>query len=267
MKRDEASVVLVTNVGQGFGRAIALAYGQRGFDVVCADKDVDLASKTAAEIEELGGQAIPIQADMTTQMDVKNAFDKVFEIFGDLSGVVHVASSESQTSFRELSEGEFSELFVDNVRSTFLILKMSERLLERAWLVLVTPPKSAAQPHMLSIRGAMTRMAAAFEARVARLTVNVVIPSRPWYRRCSSWARAAYRASPGTASTSSCRRRPASSRRCSPRCAPPSTRTCARTTWKRASTKRPETTAVRMVARSPGTPPTTPARGSTTTTT
>lgn len=177
-QRDEASVVLVTNVGQGFGRAIALAYGQLGFDVVCADKDVDLASKTAAEIEELGGQAIPIQADMTTQMDVRNAFDKVFEIFGDLSGVVHVASNESHTEFRELTEGEFGELLVENVRSTFLILKMAERLLERAWLVIVSPPKSATEPHMLSVRGAITRMAAAFEARNRRLVVNVVVPSR-----------------------------------------------------------------------------------------
>ena len=174
----EVDVVLVTNVGQGFGRAVALSYGQAGFDVVCADKDVDLASKTAAEIEELGGQAIPIQADMTTQMDVQNAFNKVFEIFGELSGVVHVASGQSYTRFRDLSEGEFGELFVENVRSTFLTLKMAERLLENAWIVLVSPPRSATEPHMLSIRGAITRMAAAFEARNADLRVNVVVPSR-----------------------------------------------------------------------------------------
>jgi len=175
---ETASVVLVTNVGQGFGRAIALAYGQADFAVVCADNDVDLASKTAAEIEELGGQAIPIQADMTTQVDVLNAFNKVSEIFGDLSGVVHVASSESHTSFRNLTENEFGELFVDNVRSTFLTLKIAGRLLDRAWIVLVSPPRSATEPHMLSIRGAITRMAAAFEARNEALRVNVVVPSR-----------------------------------------------------------------------------------------
>ena len=175
---ESANVVLVTNVGQGFGRAIALAYGQADFAVVCADKDVDLASKTAAEIEELGGQAIPIQADMTTQIDVLNAFNKVSEIFGNLSGVVHVASLESHTAFRNLSENEFGELFVDNVRSTFLTLKMAERLLEAAWIVLVSPPRSATEPHMLSIRGAITRMAAAFEARNETLRVNVVVPSR-----------------------------------------------------------------------------------------
>ena len=175
---ESVGVVLVTNVGQGFGRAIALSYGSAGFDVVCADRDVDLATKTAAEIEELGGQAIPIQANMNTQMDVRKAFDKVNELFGDPSGVVHVASHQSYTPFRDLSEGEFGELFVENVRSTFLTLKMAERLLEDAWIVLVSPPRSATEPHMLSIRGAITRMAAAFEARNDTLRVNVVVPSR-----------------------------------------------------------------------------------------
>ncbi len=172
------SVVLVTNVGQGFGRAIALAYGQANYDVVCADKDVDLASKTAAEIEELGGQAIPIQADMTTEVDVRNAFNKVFEIFGDLSGVVHIACSESHTRFRELAESEFQEIIDENLKSTFLILKTSARLLDQSWLVLVAPPKNATEPHMVAVRGAITRMAAGFEARYDNMRVNVVIPSR-----------------------------------------------------------------------------------------
>ena len=172
------SVILVTNVGQGFGRAVALAYGRADYDVVCADRDVDLASKTAAEIEELGGQAIPIQADMTSLMDVKAAFDKVFEIFGDLSGVVHVASFESNTRFRDLGEGEFGELLEENFKSTFLVLKTAARLLNESWLVLVAPPRNATEPHMVAVRGAITRMAAGFEARYDNLNVNVVVPSR-----------------------------------------------------------------------------------------
>ncbi|MBS3968356.1 MAG: SDR family NAD(P)-dependent oxidoreductase [Truepera sp.] len=172
------NVVLVTNVGQGFGRAVALAYGAADFDVVCADRDVDLASKTAAEIEELGGQAIPIQADMSVQLDVQNAFDKVFEIFGDLSGVVHVASAESPTPFRELSEGEFVELLDETLRSAFLVLKTTARFVDQAWVVLVSPSAAAKEPHMEAVRGSLSRLAAGFAARDDALRVNVVVPSR-----------------------------------------------------------------------------------------
>lgn len=172
------NIVLVTNVGQGFGRAVALAYGAADFDVVCADRDVDLASKTAAEIEELGGQAIPIQADMSVQLDVQNAFDKVFEIFGDLSGVVHVASAESPTPFRELSEGEFVELLDETLRSAFLVLKTTARFVDQSWVVLVSPSVTANEPHMEAVRGSLSRLAAGFAARDYALRVNVVVPSR-----------------------------------------------------------------------------------------
>src|SRR5690625_6612235 len=94
---DAARVVLVTNVSQGFGRAAALALGAAGHDVVCADRDVDQASRTAAEIEELGGQAIPVQADMSAQIDVQSTFHKVLESFGELDGVVRVVRSEEHT--------------------------------------------------------------------------------------------------------------------------------------------------------------------------
>jgi NAD(P)-dependent dehydrogenase (short-subunit alcohol dehydrogenase family) len=175
---DSANVVLVTNVGQGFGRAIALSFGQAEYDVVCADNDVDLASKTAAEIEELGGQAIPVQVDITTQLDVTSAFDKVYEIFGDLSGVIHVASAESLSVFDEVSEGELAELLNENLRSTFLLLKATARFLEEGYFVLVLPPISADEPHMLAVRAAMTEMVRGFEKKHPHVRVNLVTPSR-----------------------------------------------------------------------------------------
>jgi NAD(P)-dependent dehydrogenase (short-subunit alcohol dehydrogenase family) len=175
---DSANVVLITNVGQGYGRAIALSFGQAHYDVVCADNDVDLASKTAAEIEELGGTAIPVQVDITTQIDVSSAFDKVFEIFGDLSGVVHVAAMESLTLFEDVTEGELAELLNESLRSTFLLLKATSRRLENGYFVLVLPPLSADEPHMLAVRAAMTEMVRGFEKMYPHIRVNLVTPSR-----------------------------------------------------------------------------------------
>lgn len=170
--------MLVTNVGQGFGRAIALAYGRASFDVVCADIDVDLASRTAAEIEEHGGQAIPIQADMTTQMDVLNAFQKVFDIFGHLGGVVHVAAHASQTPFDQLAEPEFADVFDADIRSSYLVLRAAARLLRGAFVVFALPPEDADEPHMDAVRGALSELVASADARFDHLRVNAVVPSR-----------------------------------------------------------------------------------------
>jgi hypothetical protein len=174
---ERARVVLVTNVGQGFGRAVALAYGRAGYHVVCADRDVDLASKTAAEVEELGGQAIPIQADMTTQMDVLTTYQKVLEIFGALGGVVHLATHVSTTPFENLAEGEFYEVMAEDVRSSFLILKTAARLLSVGWVVIVAPPH-ADSVQMLSVQGSLRQMVDGFRQRFSYPRVNLVVPSR-----------------------------------------------------------------------------------------
>lgn len=191
---DRAKVVLVTHVGQGFGRAIALGYGQAGYDVVCADRDVDLAARTAAEVEELGGQAIPLQTDPKSPLDVAGAFDKVLAIFGSLGGVVHVVAHDSVTPFERLAEAELSELLDDVVKSSVLILRAARRAAPDGWVVLVAPPNRPDRPHLALVGGALARLAAALPAPVptdpealadpdveaaSGLRVNVVVPSRP----------------------------------------------------------------------------------------
>jgi hypothetical protein len=172
-------VVLVTGVGQGFGRALALGWGRAGYDVVCADRDVELASKTAAEVEEAGGQAIPIQIDVIVPMDVRHAFEKVDELFGRLDGIVHVAARASGADPLELSDGEFDELVGDTLRSSQLVLRHAARRMERGWVVVVAPPASADAPQNAMVRGGLVRLATAFGRRDARLRVNVTVPSRP----------------------------------------------------------------------------------------
>ncbi len=177
---DSAKVVLVTNVGQGYGRAAALAFGAAGHDVVCADRDVDQASKTAAEIEELGGTAIPVQADMSAQIDVLSTFNKVHEIFGDLDGVVHVVAHASNAPFRNLAENEFTELLEENLRSTYLTMKTALRMHpEGIWLVLIAPPRSAVEPQMIAVQGALRGLSESFDRRHnPKFRSNVVVPSR-----------------------------------------------------------------------------------------
>lgn len=174
---ESTRVVLVTNVGTGFGRAVALAYGRSGYHVVCADSDVDLAAKTAAEVEELGGQAIPIQTDTTTQMDVLSAYHKVMEIFGTIGGVVHLAAQVSTTPFEDLAEGEFFELMAEDVRSSYLILKAASRLLGSGWVVIVAPPAEGSV-QMRAVQGALKELVEGFRQRFAYPRVNLVTPSR-----------------------------------------------------------------------------------------
>ena len=178
MSENIVNVVLVTSSGAGFGKYIAKAFARERYDVICVDKDVELASRTAAEIEEESGRAIPLQADMALQLDVRKTFDVVAEIFGGISGIIHVNDVESQSLFQELSESEFSELVNGNIRSTYHLLKRASHPLSRCWVSLVGPPSYLNEPHMYAIQGALEYMARGFALNYPEVRVNLLIPSR-----------------------------------------------------------------------------------------
>lgn len=175
----DGGVVMVTGVGQGFGRAVALGWGRTGYDVVCADHDVDLASKTAAEVEDAGGQAIPIQIDVTLPLDVNLAFSKVDELFGRINGIVHVATRKSGADALTLADAEFAELLDETLRSTHLMLRTAGRRLQRGFVVVVAPPTSAKGPHNGMVRGGLRALVEGYDERLPGLRVNLVVPSRP----------------------------------------------------------------------------------------
>lgn len=171
-------IVLVTGVGQGFGRSVALGWGRAGYDVVCADRDVELAARTAAEVEEVGGQAIPIQTDVTAAMDVRHAFAKVSELFGELEGVVHVASRSSSGDPKRITDAEFHELVDETLLSSHLVLRTAARVFDRGWVVIIGPPSSATAPQNLMARHGIEGLLAGYDATSRSMRANLIVPSR-----------------------------------------------------------------------------------------
>ena len=176
---NDGGVVLVTGVGQGFGRAIALGWGRAGFDVVCADRDVALASKTAAEVEEVGGQAIPLQFDVAVPLDVRQAFDKVDELFGRLDGVVHVASRGGDGDAATLADGAFGELVDEVLRSSHLVLRNAGRRMEGGFVLVVGPDAASDEPHDAMTRAGLAALVRAYVPRLPALRLGLLTPSRP----------------------------------------------------------------------------------------
>ena len=68
-------IALVTGGGNGIGRATALGFAQRGAAVVVVDRDEAAAKETADTIDQGGGSAIDVVADVTRSSDVKAFVD------------------------------------------------------------------------------------------------------------------------------------------------------------------------------------------------
>jgi NAD(P)-dependent dehydrogenase (short-subunit alcohol dehydrogenase family) len=84
-------VAIVTGAGRGIGRAIAIAFGREGANVVAASRTLSEVSDTAKEIEALGRQCLPLRADISSRDDVEDMVRKTLEMFGRIDILVNNA--------------------------------------------------------------------------------------------------------------------------------------------------------------------------------
>ena len=122
----QGAVVLITGGAGGIGSAAGRAFAAEGACVVVADLDREGAAKVAAE---LGEGAIPVEADVTDEASIVNAYREAALAFGGLDVVVSNAGIASSAPIAETS----LELWDHNndilARGYFLVAREAARLL------------------------------------------------------------------------------------------------------------------------------------------
>src|SRR5213083_2794099 len=91
---------LVTGANSGIGRAIALALGHAGADVVVnyVSREEE-AAKVAEEIRRCGSKAFAFRADVSKEAEVQAMFGRMQEAFGAVDIVVNNAGLQKDAAF------------------------------------------------------------------------------------------------------------------------------------------------------------------------
>ncbi|HMJ11685.1 MAG TPA: SDR family oxidoreductase [Polyangiaceae bacterium] len=84
-------VGLISGVGPGLGRAIALRLAREGADVVLLARSEGSSREIAAEVEALGRRALPLQADITDPDACATALERTLAAFGRVDVLVNNA--------------------------------------------------------------------------------------------------------------------------------------------------------------------------------
>ncbi len=114
-------VALVTGAGRGIGRAIALGYGRCGAAVCCVARTFAQVQSTAAEIEQGGGRALAVPADVRDRHAVEAAFEGASQAFGGIDIVVINAGVNRSREPVETSEpGAWGETLEVNLLGAYL---------------------------------------------------------------------------------------------------------------------------------------------------
>ena len=125
----------VTGSSRGIGRAIAVELGRWGADVVVhAQKNLDLAESTAAEIRALGRRSLALLADVRVKADLEAAADRVKAELGPVDILVNNAGTRQDGPFILMSEEKWDEVMNVNLRGTVYATKAFVRgMMARKW--------------------------------------------------------------------------------------------------------------------------------------
>ncbi len=128
--RLEGKNAVVTGAGSGVGRASALRFAEEGARVVCADLDAGRAKESVTLIEEAGGTAVSVDADVSIEDDVVRMLDVAVEQFGPLDIVfnnVGIPTPRLGMVFEDHTVEDFQRLVGVNLGGVFLGSKHAVR--------------------------------------------------------------------------------------------------------------------------------------------
>lgn len=123
MQSLEEKVALVTGGARGLGEAISCLFAESGMVVVPADIRIEQARSVADSIVSTGGQALPLELDLTREESVQQAVQQVLEQFGRIDVLVNNAGTDQTESVENLTVEDWDRVLAVNLRGPFLMAK------------------------------------------------------------------------------------------------------------------------------------------------
>jgi 3-oxoacyl-[acyl-carrier protein] reductase len=121
MGKLDGQVCLVSGAAQGIGRAIALAFGREGADVVVNDYHHEVrAHEVKGAIESMGRRAIVVLADVSSEEGASMLHDRAAQAFGRVDTLVNNAGIDTVSTVAEMPVALWDEMIRVNLRSVFL---------------------------------------------------------------------------------------------------------------------------------------------------
>lgn len=130
----EQKVAVVTGGGRGIGAAIGRRLAEDGFAVALVDLLDEDARRVAEEIQDAGGRAIGVRADVGDEESVKAAVQAIVEELGPPVVLVNNAGITRDNLLFKLTTADWDSVMTVHLRGAFLMSREVQRfMVDAGW--------------------------------------------------------------------------------------------------------------------------------------
>jgi NAD(P)-dependent dehydrogenase (short-subunit alcohol dehydrogenase family) len=173
----KGQLILVTGAGRGTGAAIALRLGAAGASVAAIDVNPDGAARTAAAIEQAGGKAQALTADVSNKMAAQTLLYQLLEAGERLEGLVNAAHVAPSGAALTLDEWAWNRMLDVNLKGAFLMAQTAARAMQETGGGLIVnvqrPAGDAPNAGVWAARAGLAGLTDALRAEWSALGVRV----------------------------------------------------------------------------------------------
>ena len=130
--RLEGKVAIVTGGARGQGATEARMFAQEGAKVVIGDIRDELGMQVEAEIRELGGEAVYLHLNVTSEDDWQRAVETAEQRFGKVDVLVNNAAIVLRKDIEETTGDDWDNIMEINAKGVFLGTKAVIPAMRRA---------------------------------------------------------------------------------------------------------------------------------------
>lgn len=114
-------IIMITGAASGIGKATALACTKYGATIVAVDLRKDVLEATVKELNEVGGKAIALTADVTDRKSVAVAVKSAQDKFGRIDCLFNNAGVCIPNMLLDVSDEEYDKTMTIDVKGAFIV--------------------------------------------------------------------------------------------------------------------------------------------------
>lgn len=126
----QGRVAVVTGASSGIGESCAIAFVEKGAKVVLAARRADRLEGLVERLEAMGGEALAVVTDVTSEADVDNLFAQAVERFGSVDVLINNAGIADSTPIDEMPLELWHRVIETNLTSAFLCSRAAFRVMK-----------------------------------------------------------------------------------------------------------------------------------------